>query len=419
METVFDSVNIAARSLYADSDAAVKRYAALADKFSENFGDSKEAYYFSAPGRIEICGNHTDHQRGRVLTSAIEHDIAALASKNDSGLLRVISVGQRMFTVEAMDTAVRRNETGRSAGMVRGISAGFLNADGKSGGADICIMSDVPTGSGISSSAAFEMLIATVINEFYNDGAFSPVQMAKIGQYAESMYFGKPCGLMDQCASACGGCIGIDFSGGNTEINTVSMACVTDKYDIFIVHGGGNHAKLGREYASIVDEMRSVAKYFGKSLLSEVDETQFMAEMRKVRSSCDDRAVLRAMHYYSENNRVSTAQAALEANDAERFLALINESGESSLLLLQNVYLENMRDKSVALALALTKKFFRDKGIYGACRIHGGGFSGTILAFVPHEHADEYKEYMESCLDAGSAYIVISRDRGACAVCRL
>ena len=417
MKTAFESIQEAIRSLYHDTESAEQKYSELREHFCES-GASGEAYYFSAPGRIEICGNHTDHQKGSVLTASIENDITALASMNSDGMLRISSRGQTSFSVDVKDYAYRKTEIGKSSGMVRGIVSGFVRAGGRAGGADISIISDVPTGSGISSSAAFETLIASVINVFYNDSSFSPAEIAKIGQYAESRYFGKPCGLMDQYASAFGGCIGIDFSADKPIVEDTDMGCVTDRYDIFIVHCGGSHAKLGREYALIVEEMQAAARLMGKRFLSDVSEDDFMRSLPLIRSSCGDRSALRGMHFFAENARTKAAKEALYAGDTDAFLRLINESGDSSVLLLQNVYIDRLSDKSLALSLALTKKFLREKSSGGACRIHGGGFSGTTLSFIPRELSDEYRHYMDAVFGEGAAHAVYVRKYGARAVCK-
>ena len=418
IKTEFQSMDEAICRLYENREKAFQRYKYLKKTFCASKAKTDEAYVFSAPGRIEVCGNHTDHQGGKVLTAAIDRDALALAARNRSGIINVHSMRLKPFSVDTAVIAPQKNEFGKSAGMVRGIVAAFKERGVEVGGMDICVASDVATGSGISSSAAFETVIATAINTLYNDGKFTPCEIAQIGRFAESAFFGKPCGLMDQTASAFGGCIAIDFSEQSPSMKAVNMDCVTKETNVFIVHTGGSHAKLGKEYSSIVREMNAAAEALGKKRLCEVSETELMRDLNKLRNTVGDRPVLRAMHYFAENKRVERAIEALELSKTENFLKYINESGDSSALLLQNVYLDHVQNKSVALALAMTKNFFAEANFMGACRIHGGGFMGTILVFIPKENAPSYKEYMDAVFGEGSADEVHIREHGGIAVAK-
>ena len=416
MNTVFKTADEAINALYKDKERQKKRFSDLSEIFRTIKTGDGDGFYFSAPGRIEIIGNHTDHQKGCVLTAAIDKDILAIADINNSGKITVNSTGQKAFYVYADDTTYKKAELGKSIGMVRGIAAAFRERGCSLGGADIVLTSDVPTGSGISSSAAFEILIATVLNELFNDGKLSPIELAIIGQYAESRYFGKPCGLMDQCASAHGGCIKIDFKDSVPKIEKADMNCISDKYDICIVHTGGSHAKLNREYASIVEEMLRIAKLFGKRNLREVDEDEFMRKLPQIRETQGDRAALRALHFFRENARTVYAHECLQKGDCDGFIDIINSSGDSSVLLLQNVYLDHVQNKSIAFALSVTKDYFRMRGIKGACRIHGGGFMGTILAFIPHDETEKYMEYMDGYFGEGATETAVLRSYGGIAM---
>lgn len=417
MNTTFNTIDTAISSLYKCSEKAHLRYNELKSEFNKAFGmDSGPCYAFSAPGRIEICGNHTDHQGGKVLTAAIECDLLGLTAKSLSNKVHIHSVGQRSFTVDLDVLTPQQHERGKSAAMVRGIAAGIALSGGKIGGFNICISSNVPTGSGISSSAAFETLIATVFNHLYNDGNLSAYELAQISRNAEADFFGKPCGLMDQMASAHGGCIAIDFSESTPIVTAADMSCITDIYDIVLVHPEGSHSNLGRSYSDIVNEMVSVAECFGSKRLADVSECEFMTHLDNVRKKTSDRAVLRAMHYYAETARVEKAIAALSSRDADEFIRIINASGDSSSLQLQNVYLEHMRNKSISLALSLTKKYLADNSANGACRIHGGGFLGTIIAFMPKRHTDDYMHFINSAFNAKISDVTKIRSYGGIAL---
>lgn len=417
MKTVFDNKTEAMAALYSDTEAANIRFDSLLHTFSNLHKSSDNAVLFSAPGRIELCGNHTDHQGGRVLAAAIDKDTVAAAWYNGTDSVRIRSCGQRPFSVDICRTMPLYEERGKSSAMVRGIISYIKSHGGNVCGVDICIDSTIPTGSGISSSAAFENLVSEVLNTMCNDGRFSPLEIAVMGQYAESEFFGKPCGFMDQTASAYGGCLHINFSGKVPNVLPVNPESLTENYSIFVVHTGGSHSKLGKDYSHIVREMHSVAEFFGADRLCDVDEAEFYRCLSAVKESAGDRAVLRSMHYYEENRRVLNALASLETGNTDAFLESINESGDSSVLLLQNVYLDYLHDKSLALALALTKRFFAISGCQGACRIHGGGFMGTILAIIPHEFSCEYVQYMQNVFPSCSLHNVTVRKYGAIPLC--
>ena len=410
---MFSDRKTALLSLYTDIEAQNKRYDDLVEFFERRSQAKTARFFFSASGRIEICGNHTDHQNGCVLTAAIEHDAVALAAKNGTDTINIHSKGQKSFSVNLENLYPIKFERGKSAGMVRGIAAKLKAMGITVSGVDICIDSNVATGSGISSSAAFEVLITKILDFFFNDCRLSSYDLAEISQFSEREYFGKPCGLMDQMASASGGCIMIDFGKSPACVTPIDMSCATGDMSIMLVHTGGSHARLTKEYASIVTEMCRVAEFFGVNTLSEVAESLFMEKIPQIRESLGERCVLRALHFFEENRRVKAISSALMRGDKDAFLSAVNESGDSSTLLLQNVYVDHIQNKSVALALALTKRFFKDEGINGACRIHGGGFVGTIIAFVPTENKMPYIEHMEAVFGKGSVDTIIIRNSGA------
>lgn len=410
---MFSDRKTALLSLYTDIEGQNKRYDDLINFFERKSHIKTARFFFSASGRIEICGNHTDHQRGCVLAAAIEHDAVALAAKNGTDTINIHSKGQKSFSVCLESLYPLKFEIGKSAGIVRGIAAKLKAMGITVSGVDICIDSNVATGSGISSSAAFEVLIAKILDFFFNDSRLSDCCLAEICQFSEREYFGKPCGLMDQMASASGGCIMIDFEKSPVRVTPVDISCVTDSMSIMLVHTGGSHAQLTCEYSSIVTEMLKAAEFFGAGTLSDVPENLFMDNISLLRKALGERPVLRTMHFYEENRRVNAIVSALGHGDVDAFLSAVNESGDSSALLLQNVYADHVQNKSVALALALTKRFFREEGIKGSCRIHGGGFVGTIIAFVPIENRLNYIERMETVFGKKSVDTVVIRDSGA------
>ncbi len=391
-------------------NAQKARYAGAVRKFTEIYPQNDEIGIFSAPGRSEIGGNHTDHQHGCVLAAAVDVDVIAVIGFNDSDLIKVVSEGYTPFSIklDSLDPDPQDNGT---AAMIRGIVSKFTEAGIKVGGFDMYATSDVLSGSGISSSAAFETLIGTVIDKHYNDGKAGAVEIAKIGQYAENNYFGKKSGLMDQMVSSVGGFVFIDFK--NTE-NPFIESCNVDfgafGYDLFITDTKGSHADLSDEYSAVPAEMRSVAEFFGKEYLRQVDCNEFWARLPEIRKVCCDRAIMRAMHFLDENLRPRAEFDALKAGDIAEFLRLVNESGESSERLLQNIYsVKKPLEQAVSLGLAISRKVLCGEG---ACRVHGGGFAGTIQAFVPKKKSSEYKAALDRIFGTGSCRLMRIRPVG-------
>lgn len=397
------------------TDSEVKaqreRYVKLAETFAELFSAERDIRLFSAPGRTEVGGNHTDHNHGRVLAAGIDLDAIAAAAKNDENIVRVKSEGYNMDVVDIADLSVHAEETGRSPALVRGVCKGFVNAGYQVGGFDAATASRVLSGSGLSSSAAYEVLVGTMLNYLYNDGKVDAVTIAKIAQYAENEYFGKPCGLMDQTACSVGSFVTIDFNDpANPEIEEVKFDFAACGHALCIVDTKGSHSDLTDEYAYIREEMESVAHYFGKNVLREVNPEAFNAEIPALRKQVGDRAVLRAMHFYADNDRVLKEVAALRKGDFETFKKYILQSGFSSYMYNQNVFsVKKPQEQPVSLALAISEQILEGRG---AWRVHGGGFAGTIQAFVPLDLLDDYKSAVESVFGEGTCYVLSIRPVG-------
>ena len=393
------------------AEAQKQRYKNAVAAFADYFGSVGEHRFFSAPGRTEICGNHTDHNHGRVLAAGINLDAIAVASKNDENIVRVKSRGYAMDVVDLSDLSVHADEEGHSPALVRGVCQGFLNNGYKIGGFDAVTASRVLSGSGLSSSAAYEVLVGTMLNYLYNDGNVDPVTIAKIAQYAENEYFGKPCGLMDQMACSVGSFITIDFKDPSEPvIEKVDFDFASCGHSLCIVDTKGSHSNLTDEYAAIRLEMESVAAQFSKKVLREVDEKEFLAKIPELREAVGDRAILRAMHFYKDNERVLREVDALKKNDFEKFKQLVIESGDSSYMYNQNVFATKQPEiQPVSIALALSEQVLDGKG---AWRVHGGGFAGTIQAFVPNDLLDEYKSTLEAVFGEGSCYVLAIRPVG-------
>jgi galactokinase len=381
----------------------------LKRRFEENFS-RPACYVFSAPGRTELGGNHTDHQLGRVLAGAVSVDTLAAVAPNGEDVIRVQSEGYPLCTVALTALAPNEAEFGSTLSLIRGVAGRIRDLGHKVSGFDAFVSSRVLPGSGLSSSAAFEVLIGTIINHLDGCG-LDAVQIAQIGQYAENIYFGKPCGLMDQMASSVGGIVTIDFADReNPVVEPLDFDFAACGHALCIVNSGADHADLTDEYAAIPREMGEVCRVFGKAHLREVDEAAFYARLPEVRAAAGDRAALRAMHIFDENRRVEKEVAALRDNDFARFLALVNESGRSSWLYLQNVVpTGSTRHQELALSLALASRLLNGRG---ACRVHGGGFAGTIQAFVPLDLLESFKAGMEAVLGAGSCQVLSIRPEG-------
>lgn len=397
------------------TDEAVKaqheRYVSLANDFAEIFSEDRDVRLFSAPGRTEVGGNHTDHNHGRVLAAGINLDAIAVASKNDENIVRVKSRGYKMDVCDITDLEIKEEEKGHSPALVRGMCAGFLKYGYKIGGFDAVTMSSVLSGSGLSSSAAYEVLVGTMLNYLYNDGKVDAVTIAKIAQYAENVYFDKPCGLMDQMACSVGGFVTIDFNNPSEPIvNEVKYDFASSGHSLCIVDTKGSHSDLTDDYAAIRSEMEAVAGVFGKKVLREVDEEEFKKNIPAIRQRVGDRAVLRAIHFFADNARVLKEVDALKNGNFEEFKSYILESGDSSYKYNQNVFsVKKPTEQPVSLALSISESILRGKG---AWRVHGGGFAGTIQAFVPNEILADYKNAMESIFGEDSCYVLIIRPVG-------
>ena len=399
--------------LYGNTEAQRERFLSLLDSFISLFGDG-EAELLSVPGRSEISGNHTDHNRGCVLAGAIDRDVIAVASKNGTDKIRFFSVGYPTgeITLSACDCSESFEKYTTSA-LIAGTVKGFCLGGYEVGGFDIAMTSDVLPGSGISSSAAFEVMIGNALNHLFNGGRIDNVEIAKIAQYAENEYFGKPCGLMDQMACAVGGFVYIDFESPKAPVvEPIEFSLTGAGYSLCIVNTGGNHANLTPDYAAVPAEMKAVAKCFGRDVLRGLDEPDIIAKAKEIRSSVGDRAILRALHYVRENKRVEAAKSALLSSKLDDFFGIILESGRSSFEYLQNVYTtQNVEEQGLSLALAVTDGALSGKG--GAYRVHGGGFAGTIQAFVKKGAMPDYTEAMDAVFGKGSAMPLNIRPLGA------
>ncbi|MEG0547865.1 MAG: galactokinase family protein [Bacilli bacterium] len=386
-----------------------ERYQQAIDKFIDLYGD-QDIEIYSAPGRSEVGGNHTDHQHGCVLAAAINLDIIAVVSKTEDGI-KILSDTYDIKKVDIHDLDKKEYELGTSEGLVRGVCAKFKESNHHIGGFNAYMTSEVLQGSGLSSSAAFEVMIGTVLSGLYNDMKIDPVEIAQIGQYAENVYFGKPCGLMDQCASSVGSLINIDFKDTAYPIvRKVDVDFSKFKHSLCIVDTKGSHADLTDEYAAVPMEMKKVAQFLGKEVLREVKEEDFYVKLTEIREACGDRATLRAIHLFEENKRVDLQVNALINGDFEEFKKWIKASGDSSFKYLQNVYANcDVHNQSVSVALALTEKALCGHGV---CRVHGGGFAGTIQAFVEDDYVEKYKQEIEKYFGKGSCHVLKVRKYG-------
>lgn len=398
--------------LYEDEsllDYQYQRYESAIDKFESLYGEGDFEIY-TAAGRSEVGGNHTDHQHGRVLAAAINLDAIGIVRKRDN-IIKVLSDDYDIPEIDLNHLEKVDSEEGTSVALIKGVVAKLKDLGYKIGGFDAYITSDVLIGAGLSSSAAFEDIIGTIIDGLYNDMAIDMVTIAKVGQYAENVYFGKPCGLMDQCACAVGGLITIDFKDPeNPDVKHVDVDFGEFGYSLCIVDAKGSHANLTDEYAAVPAEMKAVAQFFGKDVLREVNVQDFLDHMDEVREKCGDRAALRAYHFFKENDRVPQEVAALENKDFPAFLNLVKASGNSSYKVLQNVYASSdPQHQSVSLALTLSEDLLDDHGV---CRVHGGGFAGTIQAFVANDYVDTYKKGIEKYFGEGSCHVLKVRKYG-------
>ncbi|MDO4286886.1 MAG: galactokinase family protein [Eubacteriales bacterium] len=381
------------------------------DGFRATFGRSDEIALFSAPGRTELGGNHTDHQNGKVLAASVNLDIVACAAPNDSQIIRIQSEGYPLDEVDLTDLTPHPEETNRTAALIRGVAAGAYKLGHRVKGFDAYMTSNVLRGSGLSSSAAYETMAGVIVNLFFCKDELSAIDIAKIGQYAENIYFGKPCGLMDQMASSVGGIVAIDFEKESDPIvQCIPYDMQASEHSLCIIDTGGDHAELTSDYAAIPREMGEIAAALGKRVLREVNEAEFLRSIPSLRRQLGDRAVLRAMHFFTENRRAADEKEALERGNFERFRQLVRRSGRSSAMYLQNVYTGmNPERQDMSIALALAENILDGRG---AVRVHGGGFAGTIQAFVPNDMLPYFKSTIEAALGKDSCHVLHIRPAG-------
>ena len=371
----------------------------------------EKEYVFSAPGRTEICGNHTDHQHGCVLAAAVDLETVATVQVNESNLIEIQSEGYPLVTVDLNDLTVREEEKNSTAALIRGVASAFVQRGAKLAGFRAEVRSTVLPGSGLSSSAAFEVLIGTILNELFFEKKLTAIEIAQIGQYAENVYFGKPCGLMDQMASSVGGMVYIDFEDPeNPKVQKIDVDLATFGYGLCIIDTGADHADLTDEYAAIPGELAQLCQCFGKKYLREIPKAEFVQKISEIRGKVTDRAILRAFHIYRENDRVRQLVEALRWDDIEAFLDLIKESGRSSWMYLQNITPAGaVQHQEVAVALALCETYLKGQGAF---RVHGGGFAGTVQAFVPLDMLDSFKASIEEVLGENSCHVLNIRQQG-------
>ena len=396
-----------------DSEVAAQhaRYCKLAETFAELYAPDRDIRLFSAPGRTEVGGNHTDHNHGKVLAAAVNLDVIAAVKKTDNGVIRLKSAGYPMDTVDTADLAVKEEEKERSAALIRGVCARLSALGYKVGGFDAVTASRVLKGSGLSSSAAFEVLVVTILSHLYNDDAIDPVEAAQVSKYAENVYFGKPSGLLDQMAASVGGFTTMDFADpAAPKIEKIDFDLGKFGYALCVVDTGGNHADLTGEYAAVPAEMKAVAAELGASVLREVDEEKFYAAIPSLRKTVGDRAILRAIHFFRDNRIVDEEVSALKSGDFEAFKRLVIASGRSSATNLQNVFaVVNPQEQGLSLALALIERLLEGRGAY---RVHGGGFAGTVQAYVPLDMLAEFRKEIEAVFGAGACYVLSIRSAG-------
>ncbi|MBR7132963.1 MAG: galactokinase [Clostridia bacterium] len=399
------------KMLYGDVASAQKRYLSACESFEALYPQSGEIRLFSAPGRTEVGGNHTDHQHGSILAGSVNLDVIAVVSLNGEDVIRIKSEGYDMDSINITELERKPQETGRAAALIRGVCSRFAEMGCVLGGFNAYTTSNVLKGSGLSSSAAFEVLVGNIVNRLFNGGETDAVEIAKIGQFAEKEFFGKPCGLLDQMASSLGGFTYADFADPKNPISeSVELDINSFGYTLCVVDTGGDHANLTQDYADITIECKQISNALGVDFLRDADPERFYSELGRLRAEYSDRAILRAFHFLNEQPRVLEQLAALKAGDFEGFLKLVNASGESSFDYLQNLYSNSaVAEQGLSLAIALTRKFLGGKG---ACRVHGGGFAGTIQCYIPTERLADYKQMIEAVFGEGSCCVLNIRPVG-------
>ena len=397
--------------LYGDVSAARARYLRACESFEGIFSEKENIRLFSAPGRTEVGGNHTDHQHGCVLAGGVNLDVIAVTAPNNDGKVRIKSEGYDMDVIDITELEKNTAEYGRASALIRGVLSRFKELGADISGFNAYTTSNVLKGSGLSSSAAFEVLVGNIVNGMFFNNKADEITIAKIGQYAEREYFGKPCGLLDQMASSLGGFTYADFFNPADPITEkINLDIHSFGYTLCVVDTGGNHANLTQDYADITIECKEISNKLGVDFLRDADQNRFYNSIAELRRACGDRAVLRAFHFFNENDRVEKQKAALKAGDFEGFLKLVNESGESSYDYLQNLYSNSaVSEQGLPLAIALTKKFLNGKG---ACRVHGGGFAGTIQCYIPSELLADYKKKIEAVFGENSCCVLNIRPVG-------
>lgn len=398
-----------------DVECSRKRYLSALQKFTEYFGEKEDVRIFSAPGRTEVGGNHTDHQHGRVLTGSINLDVIGFVSKTDDNFVRIESEGFKVSPVDISDLEANESEFGKTSALIRGCCANFKNSGYNIGGFCGYTTSDVLGGSGLSSSAAYEVFICNVLNGLFNDSKVDCVEIAKISQKAERDYFGKPCGLLDQMACSNGGFTAIDFADPSSPVvEQIDFDIAAQGYTLCVVDTHGDHSDLTNDYADITVECREISNYFGCDFLRDVNTDKFYSSIAALREKFGDRAVLRAIHFFNENERAAEQKEALKQDNFSHFLDLVNESGDSSYKYLQNVYsTSNLKKQGLSLALSLTEMFLKGEG---ACRVHGGGFAGTIQCYIPSDRINEYEKMINDVFGEGSCCILNIRSKGGCEI---
>lgn len=399
--------------IYVDSNKIEyqrNRYISAIQEYERIFGAGMIEVY-SAPGRSEIGGNHTDHQHGEVLAASINEDAIAIVKKTDDNLVRIVSGNYPMHTIDLSDLEKKAEEEGTTRSIIKGVLAGMKDRNYNIGGFQAYVTSDVLIGAGLSSSAAFETIIGTIISGLYNHMEIVPSDIAIVGQYAENVYFGKPCGLMDQMACAVGSLVHIDFAvASKPNVTRVEFDLSKQGYSLCITDTKGSHADLTPDYAAVPSEMQQVAAFFGKEYLCEITKEDLFANMKEIRKQTGDRAVLRAIHFFEENDRVQQEVNALKSGDFQAFLKTVRASGDSSFKYLQNVYTNHdVEHQNVSVALAVSDTILKEDGV---SRVHGGGFAGTIQAFVKNTMVDEYQKAMDGIFGKGSCNILKIRKYG-------
>jgi galactokinase len=404
--------------LYENSQSEIdyqkKRYSRLMQMYFDTFQEDDNLYIISTPGRTELSGNHTDHNGGKVIAASINLDSIAVFSKSDKNVILKSDIYDQPFKVDINSLEYREDEKETTSALIRGIAKGFIMRGYHVGSFNGVLSSNVIQGSGLSSSASIEVLIGSIFNYLYNDNLIPPAEIAKIGQFAENNYFGKPCGLMDQIACATGGIVAIDF---RDNINPITEKLNFDferfGYKLLVLNTGGTHHNLTNDYAAIPIEMKKIAEYFGETNCSSIETEQILTHWEKLRNQYSDRAILRTMHFINENLRVSAQTEALKNNNMDRFLYFVNKSGDSSYKYLQNIYsVNNVEEQPLSLALAMTEEYIEKIG-NGACRVHGGGFAGTIQVFIPMESVSEYIALMEKLFGRNSVSQLSIRPNGS------